>query len=297
MNKLSCFVVLSLVAACSAGPEATTVSDEEGAATSEQANLLKGIEELSAVNDPRAPALIAELKARVAANATELAAEPNEEGLGSSSQALFQGNGCSGGFWAEIFLGLTFSTSQTTFNNQCNWHDQCYSSGNGTYGLSRESCDSAFLSKMNSRCDSLYPTWSRILAPHLNVSYLNCNNTASAMYQAVRLKGSSHYTSTVCVGGQIWPATSSSGPGCSTYEPFDSSRTRVCNGASGMRADGSIGSNWNGCRGSGCAACSDALAAYPRYFTNHPLCSRNTTCAGQFYQCGSACPAPSDADR
>jgi hypothetical protein len=257
-------------------------------------------------DDPRIPPLIVELKARAATLGAEsgsasapVAAAPaaSEENLGASSQALYAGNGCSGGPWADILLGIPLATPQSTFNRECNWHDQCYSSGNATYGLSRSSCDTAFKSKMHSRCDALYPWYAIATAPHLAAAYLNCNTTADAMYEAVNVAGSSHYSSTVCIGGQIWPASSSSGPGCSTYEVFDSSRTRVCNGASGMRADGSIGSNWNGCRGSGCGGCSDALAAYPRYFTNHPYCSRNTTCAGQFYQCGSACPAPSDADR
>ncbi|HYG63943.1 MAG TPA: hypothetical protein VEL74_15310 [Thermoanaerobaculia bacterium] len=54
---------------------------------------------------------------------------------------------------------------------------------------------------------------------------------------------------------------------------------------------------WNGCRGTGCHVCDEKLAGYDCYFVNHPDCIRNTTCAGQFYSCDSACPAPTAADR
>ena len=54
---------------------------------------------------------------------------------------------------------------------------------------------------------------------------------------------------------------------------------------------------WNGCRGNGCAVCTEQLTEFPLYLQNHPTCAKNDTCAGQFFQCNSACPAPTDADR
>jgi hypothetical protein len=61
----------------------------------------------------------------------------------------------------------------------------------------------------------------------------------------------------------------------------------VCNGTAGQ---------WSGCRGNGCAVCSELVTSYPLYFVNHPLCARNTTCAGLYYTCNANCPAPSAAD-
>jgi hypothetical protein len=60
--------------------------------------------------------------------------------------------------------------------------------------------------------------------------------------------------------------------------------------------DGSPG-QWDGCRGSGCWVCAEKLVGYPRYLLNHPACLQNTTCAGEFYTCNAACPAPGPADR
>lgn len=55
---------------------------------------------------------------------------------------------------------------------------------------------------------------------------------------------------------------------------------------------------WDGCRGSGCAACSELIdGTYPKYFANHPECTRNTSCGGQAYRCSTSCPPPSDEDR
>jgi hypothetical protein len=59
--------------------------------------------------------------------------------------------------------------------------------------------------------------------------------------------------------------------------------------------DGTPG-QWSGCRGNGCAVCSEKLGNAPCYFFNHPACSRNDTCAGQFFTCNAACPAPTSAD-
>ncbi len=56
-------------------------------------------------------------------------------------------------------------------------------------------------------------------------------------------------------------------------------------------------SGWSGCRGNGCAVCSEKLTDFPLYFQNHPTCAKNDTCAGVFAACNDACPLPSDADR
>ncbi len=39
------------------------------------------------------------------------------------------------------------------------------------------------------------------------------------------------------------------------------------------------------------------MADYPCYFTNHPGCAENNICYGQYFQCNSKCPAPTQADR
>jgi hypothetical protein len=299
MRKARALTLLLITTAC-AVPAGHSEDDLPAPApapavqTEEQALLTQAVAELSAQrDDPRVPPLVEALKTRLLVEDTT----SEGEDFGVKSEALYAGNGCSSPWWADVLIGAVLKTSTSTFNNQCNWHDKCYSSGWGTYNLSRSSCDSGFRSKALDKCDSDYPWWARLASGAISALYLACATTAEVMYIAVDAKGASHYSGLACIGGQTWPSTSSDGPGCSTYEPFDSSRTRVCSGASGMRADGSVGANWNGCRGSGCLACSDALAAYPRYFANHPLCSRNDTCAGQFYQCGSACPAPTAADR
>lgn len=62
------------------------------------------------------------------------------------------------------------------------------------------------------------------------------------------------------------------------------------------QCDGSPG-QWDGCRGTGCWVCSEKLVEFPRYLQNHPNCVKNDTCAGQFFTCNAACPAPTDADR
>jgi hypothetical protein len=60
-----------------------------------------------------------------------------------------------------------------------------------------------------------------------------------------------------------------------------------CSGTSG---------NWDGCRGSGCWVCSEAVMGFPKYFQNHPHCAKNDTCMNVFYTCNSKCPPPSAAD-
>ncbi|HZI12676.1 MAG TPA: hypothetical protein VE153_20000 [Myxococcus sp.] len=68
---------------------------------------------------------------------------------------------------------------------------------------------------------------------------------------------------------------------------IDSQQPAACNGTSGQ---------WNGCRGSGCRVCIDLVQQYPCYFVNHPQCVPNDTCEGQYFQCNSLCPAPTQAD-
>jgi hypothetical protein len=68
---------------------------------------------------------------------------------------------------------------------------------------------------------------------------------------------------------------------------IDSQQPAACNGTSGQ---------WNGCRGSGCRVCIDLVQQYPCYFVNHPQCEPNDTCEGQYFQCNSLCPAPTQAD-
>lgn len=61
-----------------------------------------------------------------------------------------------------------------------------------------------------------------------------------------------------------------------------------CNGTPG---------EWSGCRGNGCHVCEELVADYPHYFINHPACTRNFTCDGQYFTCNAHCPAPTEADR
>ncbi len=61
----------------------------------------------------------------------------------------------------------------------------------------------------------------------------------------------------------------------------------TCNGTPG---------EWAGCRGNGCAVCSELVAGYPYYFENHPLCSPNETCGGLYFTCNAVCPSPTPDD-
>ena len=54
---------------------------------------------------------------------------------------------------------------------------------------------------------------------------------------------------------------------------------------------------WNGCRGTGCGVCSELVTEYPRYFENHPLCARNTTCDNGYSNCSVNCPKPTAVDQ
>jgi hypothetical protein len=54
---------------------------------------------------------------------------------------------------------------------------------------------------------------------------------------------------------------------------------------------------WHGCY-AGCAACSELLTDYPRYFANHPSCIPVPgRCRGHYVACSVNCPAPSATDR
>lgn len=61
----------------------------------------------------------------------------------------------------------------------------------------------------------------------------------------------------------------------------------TCNGTAG---------EWNGCRGTGCSACSELVADYPCYFIHRPSCMKNDACGGEYYQCNDRCSAPGESD-
>jgi hypothetical protein len=278
-----------------------TASAEQTALYQDYAQLLAlALAQLPADSDPAQRAelasQLAEVQSLLGANNTNSSASASD-GTESSQHALTAGNGCSAPAWSNVLLGILLATPATFFDDVCNYHDQCYTSGLATYGMSRLNCDDAWNGKMASKCDSTYPLSLRILLP---VPYLalwtNCRATADIMYQAVRAKGESYYWSNVCIDGQKWPTSGDPGPGCNSYEVFDSSRTRVCVGVSGLHADGSYGDNFSGCGSTGCLGCKDVLTLYPNYFNNHTLCSSVTTCNGNYQRCGAACPTPTSAD-
>jgi hypothetical protein len=70
--------------------------------------------------------------------------------------------------------------------------------------------------------------------------------------------------------------------------PTSAALVATCGGTSGQ---------WKGCRGHGCAVCSETTSLYPYYFVNHPLCDRNLTCDAKFSQCNASCPVPTAADK
>jgi hypothetical protein len=78
------------------------------------------------------------------------------------------------------------------------------------------------------------------------------------------------------------------GPAMSVEAEEGTVSAMACNGTPG---------EWNGCRGTGCSVCTELVAAFPYYFQNHPNCQPNSICYGQYYQCNSACPPPTEADR
>src|SRR5213076_2934566 len=62
-----------------------------------------------------------------------------------------------------------------------------------------------------------------------------------------------------------------------------------------LTCDGSPG-QWAACRGNGCAVCGEKFSSAPCYLFDHPNCTRNDNCAGQYFTCNAACPTPSGAD-
>lgn len=72
------------------------------------------------------------------------------------------------------------------------------------------------------------------------------------------------------------------------FAKVKSADANSCGGTSG---------GWVGCRGNGCAVCSEKIVGYPKYFANHPDCVANGTCDNSFGTCNAACPAPSASDR
>ena len=40
----------------------------------------------------------------------------------------------------------------------------------------------------------------------------------------------------------------------------------------------------------GCAVCGEKFSSAPCYIFDHPNCTRNDTCAGQYFTCNAACP-------
>ena len=72
----------------------------------------------------------------------------------------------------------------------------------------------------------------------------------------------------------------------------------------GFNADGGtcvgspIGVGWLGCRGHGCAVCSEKIVGFPKYLTNHPYCASNSTCMASYFECNNGlCPEPTAADQ
>jgi hypothetical protein len=74
---------------------------------------------------------------------------------------------------------------------------------------------------------------------------------------------------------------------CNASCPTPTSSDLQCNGTPGQ---------WSGCRGNGCAVCSELVSSYACYFQNHPACQANSTCGGLYFTCNSHCPAPTAAD-
>lgn len=61
---------------------------------------------------------------------------------------------------------------------------------------------------------------------------------------------------------------------------------------------GATPGQWAGCRTtSGCSVCEELVREFPKYFVNHPNCTRSTACGGSRGTCSAACPEPTEADR
>lgn len=214
--------------------------------------------------------------------------EADERDVVVAEQGLYD-DGCSGklamvagGFIKDPY----FWGASGIFKTACVRHDHCYMGGLATYGKSRASCDSDFHNQMKDKCKSLWGL------SFLNPTFLpRCLTVAGDMYAVVSGFGASHYKSSLCQNGEVYTSANHDTLKCSAWEPYAGTPTVApasCSGTSGQ---------WQGCRGSGCAACTDLLANYPNYFKNHPYCSPNTTCGGQHYTCNTACPAPTSSDR
>jgi hypothetical protein len=107
----------------------------------------------------------------------------------------------------------------------------------------------------------------------------------------------------VCAGSKIASPTCSQGK-CglkckANKEDCSNDLDDDCNGAINDGCDVCDGTpgQWQGCRGTGCAVCAELVADYALYFSRHPKCARNTTCAGQFSTCNANCPAPTADDK
>jgi hypothetical protein len=68
---------------------------------------------------------------------------------------------------------------------------------------------------------------------------------------------------------------------------FSLAQVKACEGAS---------NGFVGCRGTGCAVCTEKVPRNSVYWRNHPNCAPNDTCGGTFYSCNANCPAPTAAD-
>ena len=86
-------------------------------------------------------------------------------------------------------------------------------------------------------------------------------------------------------------ATSIDGPlvPCSDICPAPTPADQIaCDGTPGQ---------WEGCRGYGCWVCAELIKDFPRYLQNHPACTANVTCHGNYFTCNEVCPAPGPGDK
>jgi hypothetical protein len=95
----------------------------------------------------------------------------------------------------------------------------------------------------------------------------------------------------------VEPAPMANAPDFSAFVLLDFAQLSTAPDGDSAACVGSS-TGWEGCRGNGCAVCSERLVDYPKYLSNHPLCTRNDACAGSFYSCNSSsCPEPSAIDQ
>jgi hypothetical protein len=218
----------------------------------------------------------------------ETAPESEEDEIATTEEALYQ-DGCSG-IWARMIGGAIidpyFFGSGGIFKDACITHDYCYQGGLATYGIGKSGCDGNFHTAMLNKCKSLW------YLSFVDPTFVpRCNRMADLMFSAVSAAGGPYYKSSLCQHGEVYTSANHDSLTCSAWEPYAGTPTRApvsCDGTDGQ---------WNGCRGSGCYACTDLLAAYPKYFKNNPYCTPNNTCAGLHFRCNTACPAPTSRDR